>query len=70
MPQIFANATVDVLVPSNPKQNGQFKVNVWGKEPYNYTFDYIFTAKNDTQAAQQGIQKFITDVEQLGPKGS
>lgn len=70
MPQVFANATVDVLTPSTPKSNGQFKVHVWGKEPYNYEIDYVFTAKSDIQAAQQGIEKFVKEAEALGPKGT
>lgn len=68
MPQIFANATVDVLTPSTPKGNGQFKVHVWGKQPYDYTLDYVLTAKTDVVAAQLGIQKFIDDASKLGPK--
>ena len=70
MTQVFANATVDVITPSTPQQFGQFKVHCWGVEPYNYTFDYVITARTDMQAAQQGIQKFVKDAEDLGPKGN
>lgn len=70
MSQILANATVDILTPSTPIQYGQFKVHVWGVEPYDYKFDYIFRAKNNTQAAQFGIKKFVEEAEKLGPKGS
>ena len=53
MTQVFANATVDVITPTTPQQFGQFKVHCWGVEPYNYTFDYVITARTDMQAAQQ-----------------
>ena len=70
MTQVLANATVDIITPSNPKQAGQFKVHVWGKEPYNYEMDYVITAISDIQSAQQGIQTFVKDAQALGPKGT
>jgi len=34
MSQVLANAVVDVIRPSTPKGLGLFRVEVWGKPPY------------------------------------
>jgi hypothetical protein len=43
-----------------------FKVEVWGAEPYDYVRVYEIQAKNDTMAAQNGIQRFVAEMEALG----
>ena len=65
---VLASATVDILLPATPKKLGEFKVTVWGQPPYDQTRIYEITAKNDTVAAQQGIQRFVDEMEPL-PEG-
>lgn len=70
MPQVLANATVDILKPATPNGLGNFRVEVWGLAPYDYVRIYEILAKSDTMAAQQGIQKFVTEMESLSDKGN
>jgi hypothetical protein len=63
MTQILANAVVDVIRPATPKKIGIFKVTVWGKPPHDETRVYEIMAKNDTLAAQQGIARFVREME-------
>ena len=65
MAQVLANAVVDVIKPSTPLTVGNFRVEVWGKEPYDYVRTYEILAKSDTMAAQEGIQRFVTEMEKL-----
>jgi hypothetical protein len=65
MAQVLANAIVDVIRPASPAGLGLFSVEVWGKEPYDYTRRYEIQAKNDTLAAQEGIRRFVDEMEQL-----
>lgn len=60
---ILANATVDVIRPSTPKRIGLFSVKVWGKPPYDQTRIYEIQARNETAAAQQGIARFVKEME-------
>lgn len=70
MSQILANATVDVIKPSTPRKIGSWRVKVWGVAPYEYVRYYEIEAKSDTVAAQQGIQRFVTEMESLSDKGN
>ena len=65
MEQILANAVVDVLKPATPVNPGNFRVEVWGQPPYDYVRTYEILAKSDTIAAQEGIQRFVTEMETL-----
>lgn len=65
MTPVLANAIVDVIQPSTPIKQGLFKVQVWGREPYDYTRTYEIMARNDTIAAQQGIARFVKEMEQV-----
>ena len=65
MNRVLANAVVDVVKPATPVSIGRFKVEVWGKEPYDYVRTYEILAKSDTMAAQQGIQQFVAEMEAL-----
>ena len=65
MVQVLANAIVDVVKPSTPVGLGLFHVEVWGKPPNDYTRTYEIQAKNDTLAAQEGIRRFVAEMEQL-----
>jgi len=65
MNQVLANAVVDVLKPATPTSIGLFSVEVWGKEPHDYVRVYEIMAKSDTIAAQEGIRRFVAEVEAL-----
>lgn len=60
---VLANATVDVIKPSTPKGLGLFAVHVWGLAPYDQSRDYQITARSDTVAAQEGIRRFVAEME-------
>lgn len=70
MAQILANAVVDVLKPATPLRLGNFRVEVWGVEPYDYVRIYEISAKSDTVAAQEGIRRFVAEVEKLISQGT
>jgi hypothetical protein len=65
MPRVLASAVVDVIKPSTPVRIGRFKVEVWGKAPYDYVRTYEIMAKSDTIAAQEGIRRFVSEMEKL-----
>lgn len=67
---ILASAVVDVIKPSTPVSIGNFRVEVWGKEPYDYVRTYEIMAKSDTIAAQQGIARFVEEMEKLPVEGT
>jgi hypothetical protein len=69
MSQILANAVVDIIKPATPIGLGLFRVEVWGKEPYDYTRVYEIQAKSDTLAAQDGINRFVKEMEKLPNPG-
>jgi len=55
--RVLANAFVDKI-----KKN-QWLVEVWGKAPYDFTRRYEINAKSDTLAAQEGIRRFVEEME-------
>ena len=65
MAQVLASAVVDVIKPNTPKTIGHFRVEVWGQDPYDYVRHYEIMAQSDTIAAQQGIQRFVSEMEAL-----
>lgn len=65
MRRVLAQATVDTVLPSGGFGLGRYKVEVWGKEPYDYVRHYEIQAKSDTLAAQEGIGRFVEEMEQL-----
>ena len=65
MAQVLANAVVDVIKPSSPTSIGNFKVEVWGMPPYDYVRTYEIMAKSDTIAAQEGIRRFVEEMQAL-----
>ena len=69
MARVLANAVVDVIKPATPQRIGLFKVEVWGREPYDYVRTYEIMAKNDTVAAQQGIARFVAEMEAMPVEG-
>ena len=68
MQQVLASAVVDVLKPSTPVSVGRFKVEVWGQPPYDYVRTYEIIAKSDTVAAQEGIRRFVSEMEAMDAK--
>jgi hypothetical protein len=65
MQQVLASAVVDVIKPSTPVRIGNFKVEVWGQVPYDYVRTYEIMAKSDTMAAQEGIRRFVEEMEAM-----
>jgi hypothetical protein len=67
MSRVLASATVDVIKPNTPKTIGSFRVEVWGQNPYDYVRHYEIMAQSDTVAAQEGIRRFVDEMEALDP---
>jgi len=65
MQRVLANAVVDIIKPSTPVRIGHFKVEVWGKVPFDYVRTYEIMAKSDTIAAQEGIRRFVKEMEAM-----
>jgi len=66
MNRILCSAIVDEMNVTNIK-NGlkQFMVEVWGEEPFDYRRLYTIDAKSDNNAAQEGIRRFVEEMEAL-----
>ena len=62
---ILASATVDVITPNTPVRIGNFRVEVWGQAPYDFVRHYEIMAQSDTIAAQQGIARFVAEMEAM-----
>lgn len=64
---ILANAVVDALEepPPHGKGLGRFRVEVWGKPPHDYVRVYTIDAASDNMAAQEGLRRFVEEVETL-----
>ena len=62
---IQASAVVDVIRPNTAKTIGLFRVEVWGQSPYDYVRHYEIMAQSDTIAAQQGIARFVAEMEAM-----
>jgi len=65
MSRILANATVDVELAATPVRLGRFRVEVWGKEPHDFVRIYTIQAASDTMAAQEGLRRFVEEIEAL-----
>jgi hypothetical protein len=65
MDQVLASAVVDILKPATPTRIGNFRVEVWGQPPYDYVRTYEIMAKSDNVAAQEGIRRFVSEMEAL-----
>lgn len=61
---VKANAIVDVINPPRHGGVGMFKVEVWGKEPHDFVRIYQIQATSDTMAAQEGIRRFVAEMEE------
>lgn len=67
---VLASATVDVMKAATPQYQGLFKVKVWGQPPYDETRFYEIQAMNENTAAQQGISRFVFEMEPAPSKGN
>ncbi len=67
MQQIHCSATVDIIdaPPAHGKGLGKFKVEVWGREPYDYVRIYEITARDDNMAAREGLDRFVEEITKL-----
>ena len=63
--RILANAIVDAEKEPAPGRLGQYRVEVWGKDPHDYVRVYTLRARSDTMAAQEGLRLFVEDIERL-----
>lgn len=68
MSRVLASAIVDVITPNTPVRIGNFRVEVWGQNPYDYVRHYEIMAQSDTVAAQEGIRRFVSEMEALDLK--
>lgn len=70
MSRVLASAVVDIVSEPLPGQKGKghYKVEVWGKEPHDFVRIYTIYDKSDTLAAQEGIRRFVEEMEQLENK--
>jgi hypothetical protein len=67
--RILARAIVDIDLPALNGHLGQYKVEVWGEEPHDYVRYYTVRAKSDNLAAQEGLRRFVEEIEALIAKG-
>lgn len=65
MERILANAVVDVEMEPPPGRLGRFRVEVWGRDPHDYCRNYTIQAASDTLAAQEGLRRFVEEIEAL-----
>lgn len=68
--RILCRAVVDVDEKPAPGRLGQFRVEVWGEPPHDYVRVYTVRAKSDTLAAQEGLRRFVEDIERLLSEGT
>jgi len=62
MSQVRANAIVD-KIDDGPVP--MWEVSVWGELPHGHRRVYTLRAKTDTLAAQEGIRRFVEEMENL-----
>jgi len=70
MTQVRCRAIVDVVRETVPPFAGltEYRVEAWGYEPYDFVRVYTIDAKSDTVAAQEGIRRFVEEMESLSDK--
>lgn len=64
---IYANAVVDVIdaPPAHGQGLGKFRVECWGKEPHDFVRTYEVSAKSDSMAAREGLDRFVEEITRL-----
>jgi hypothetical protein len=62
---VKARAIVDVIRPAPSTFVGltKYKVEVWGETPDDFVRTYEIEMKTDTMAAQEGIRRFVEEME-------
>jgi len=60
--RVLASAIVDLL-EDGPMP--MWSVEVWGEPPFCYRRTYTIEAKTDNNAAQEGIDRFVREMESL-----
>ena len=67
MARIYAHATVDIIRPASSNGGGLslYMVECWGLEPCDYVRRYEIEAKSDNYATQEGIRRFVAEMEAL-----
>lgn len=65
MPRVLANATCDVIYKPAPGEKGLtlYSVEVFGRDPHDYVRTYRIRAKTDNIAVQEGIGRFVAEME-------
>ena len=66
---IPASAIVDIIEERAAPALSRWRVEVWGKEPNDYTFVYEISAKSEREAAQEGLERFGHDIESMSSTG-
>lgn len=66
MQRVLCNAIVDVEQEpaKDGKGLGRYRVEVWGRAPHDYVRIYQISAASDTMAAQEGLRRFVEEMEQ------
>jgi len=69
MQRVLCNAVVDDIHIVKPGEKGlnKYKVEVWGVEPYDFVRIYEIAMRSDTLAAQEGLRRFVEEMETLDP---
>ena len=67
MQRVLCNAIVDVEQEpaKDGKGLGRYRVEVWGREPHDYVRIYQIQAASDTLAAQEGLRRFVAEMEAM-----
>jgi hypothetical protein len=65
MQRVLCNAIVDEEQPpaKDGKGLGKYRVEVWGRPPHDYVRIYQIQAASDTLAAQEGLRRFVAEME-------
>ena len=64
--RVLASAIVDQIIGGSVPT---WEVQVWGEPPFDSRRTYTIKAKSDTLAAQQGIDLFVDEMENLRDLG-
>jgi len=67
MQRVLCNAIVDEIRMVKPGEKGlnTYRVEVWGRKPHDYVRIYEIAMRSDTLAAQEGLRRFVEEMEQL-----
>lgn len=62
-PSMMSDSRVLCRAHVDKVDENQWLVEVFGLEPHDYTRRYEIAAKSDTLAAQEGIRRFVAEME-------